>query len=61
MILPDTLPNDPGTVDTIKCVTVKPAVEWAPSMFHSFGPSTGCGGGPCGAGAAAGAGGGACA
>ena len=28
-------------------VTVKPAVECAGSMFHSLGPSTGCGGGPC--------------
>ena len=40
-------PSWPRTVETIRCLTLKFAAEWFPSMRHSFGPSGGCGGRCC--------------
>src|SRR3954469_24162189 len=32
-------PSVPRTVETIMCLTLKPAVEWAVSTVHVFGPA----------------------
>src|SRR4051812_7518344 len=38
-------PSVPRTVETIMCLTLKPAVEWALSTVHVFGPAAAGAGG----------------